>query len=390
MADIKFSDQEIENAIVIPQLEKVGEACVEEIDPKWLALQTQARLFIEGVNELLVSDQADFLTAWNSFLKLKHSQTKLTLYKNVYRKALNFGDILKEFYDEFPTTVLFVYESKNGYETYQLSIEEVLNRLDKFMQIQNLTKDIRNNKTTFEKMIDAQLNDGSEHTDIAQKAAIGTRNRLQRWQEKYHQTSIYGGILMWKTKSQWQMAKITNAGDIKEAYVAALMADHKEKCLCNINAGEAQYYSHELIQAFHERFLSHISNQGALLEEDIKTNSAQYAIKSLKARLPGLEQYYQAAVGIINSKTRLNREIIEGFTTTKGGERNKLIENGKLFTDDMANDYIQETLRESWKKKINKKLASKGLISFELDIDTIDFTDEKQVNNLKTAYKALS
>ena len=63
---------------------------------------------------------------------------------------------------------------------------------------------------------------------MAAAAYRGVEARLDRFYEKYGTGQRQGGLLMWKLNGEWILARITNLGDVKEAYQRALMLRERE------------------------------------------------------------------------------------------------------------------------------------------------------------------
>lgn len=314
----------------------------------WESLTSAAKFFIQRCDELsnfsITAGQFDLLK--NAMQLVRKSNQELVLLQASYAYAFWFDEQLKRFRGQVPSSALYVYETKKGipstYEMPLTSLIRYLNAADKNRlgaskaQLQKELNGVRK-EDTFDQ----------EHVSQALAAYTGVSNRLERyWAKTGGQRQ--SGILLWKENKDWIAATVLNKGDLREAYVAALMTQHKSNLdkLCGVPAGGPQYYSHELIKVFFNEHVSKVSNAAAIQEEDIITPNKQYAVKSFRAELPSLSQYYNAAKWIVENKEPSKEALEEELR--KGGEafRNKIVghinEEANQTVDDVLNSAMSQ------------------------------------------------
>jgi len=318
-------------------------------DVTWQSLTSSAKFLIQRCDQLnefsITMKQFDILK--DAMGLVKKSNQQLVLLQASYAYAFWFDEQLKQFRGQVPSSALFVLEDSKGmlstYEMPMLSLIKYVNAADKNrLNASNalLRKELDGVKK--EDVFDA------EHVAQAQAAYTGVSNRLERYWSKVG-GQRQDGILLWKEGREWIAAKVLNKGDLKEAYTAALMSEHKSKMdkLCGIPTGSPKYYSHELVRVFFNEHISKVSNAAAIQEEDIIMPNRQYGIKSFRAELPSLNQYYDTAKWIIEHQEATKEELEQEIR--KGGEafRNKILgpvanKKGNEIVDDLIDFAIGE------------------------------------------------
>lgn len=183
----------------------------------------------------------------------------------------------------------------------------------------------------------------------------GVYNRLQRFSEvnNVELSSLKSGLLMWKVGHEWIIFNVNNWGDVKEAYVASLFDETHDLPSAK---GGGKYRPHALIEDFALKYISNVTNMGALLEEDISLKFIDYAVKSSGFSLPNFGQYYQAIGKILaisksyNNMTymEIRNELINTFN--RSAARNKILGKVEDYKD-KKKDEILEEIKESLKKK---------------------------------------
>lgn len=307
----------------------------------WKSLISIAKFFIQRCDKLSqfnVSLQ-QFNVLKDAMGLVKKSNQQLVLIQAAYAYAFWFDEKLKQFRGQVPSSALFVLDTKKGPVTYELpmvSLIKYINAADK------------NRLNASNALLKKEL-DGVKKEDIfdeghvaqAQAAYSGVSNRLERyWSKAGGQRQ--NGLLLWKENHDWVVARVLNKGDLREAYAAALMTKHKSNMdkLCGISPGSPKYYSHELAKVFFSEHISKVSNAAAIQEEDIVMSNRQYGVKSFRAELPSLNQYYDAAKWILANQQATKEELESELR--KGGEafRNKIL--GSI--NESTNENIEEIL----------------------------------------------
>lgn len=294
-----------------------------------------------------------------NYVKNMQGKNKTFYTRAKYILAFEFDRYLTKFLAKLPKSVLYVYESEDKISTYKMSLVE----LAKYATAEGKLR-ISHNQLIAEgrkALEDAESTDiPIEHINKIQAAYNGTNARLQRF---YNAMGLSGsnarsGILMWKLEKKWTLARVSNKGDIKEAYAAALMTEHQSKTdrLCRCDTGQPAYYDHNLIATFFNPYIYDVTNKAAIVEEDIQTKLEQYAVKSEYAHLPSLNQYITTANKIVSPDFL--------FTTPKELEA----EIGRLFPHDAHRNIVLGTVSHISEKSLNNLLSSKDIVDAVLTI----------------------
>ena len=141
----------------------------------------------------------------------------------------------------------------------------------------------------------------------------------------------------------WGTYTFLNYGDLKEAYAAALIANHIGKNTpidYSVDKNEvdplcqAEKVESTLAAIFFNKYVTQVNNKGALLGEDIVAyhRDLQYAVKATNAHLPSLNQYIDFAKDVCSNKiaskdmiTKMANswEEISSKTGRRKGQRNR-------------------------------------------------------------------
>ena len=365
----------------------------ESLQSQWYSLKMSASLFlmkVEGFNKkelMLYSNFAQALMK-NTFQTLQQQELDLLFEK--YEAAFQLDEQINAYYGDAPKKAVFVWSTPTKPPTtYVIELKDLLQLMKNEGRFNkngtyNQRFSIAPNKKTLSNMqhyiLENQFKIKNKelykHLNRAESAYAGTINRMNRFfvQKKMSgvdvnkntsQVQKQGAILMWKVGNDWVKAYVLNAGDVKEAYVAALMRKHKGELdstimnsidwvegndiLCDINdIGQSPYYSHDLIKNFFTEFIQNVDNAPAILGEDIQANQNQYAVKSFRAALPGFDQFITAAQIIVGSSTILGGEELKEEVKKQFAEiaqRNKILENGlNESVEEIINQMIDDTM----------------------------------------------
>ena len=123
---------------------------------------------------------------------------------------------------------------------------------------------------------------------------------------------------MWK-ETKWVIARVNSYGDVKEAYVAALMKQHLDgwDILCHDSPGSAQFYNDMLIKDFFNHFITNVDNTAAVVEEDVVTDKKQYAVKGEGAGFPQLNTSSQRNKIIARDIEKITKDTLKDLGVTE-------------------------------------------------------------------------
>lgn len=322
---------EFVNAGDLTFLEKMlKEATSEEYESitkgDWYGLKMHATNFIQAYNSLLLQetqlDQKYLKSIINSPESITHIKNlrgsqKAFIIRSKYLLAFNFDRYLTNFLGELPKEAIYVFEDSSGVSSYKMSLIELAKRATSEGRLKvsknQLTKDNRKSLEELEK--DNEL--PNEHIAKVQSAYAAVNARLGRYYEKMGQTgaAAQGGLLMWKANHSWTIARVNNKGDLKEAYVAALMAKHQSKLdkLMGVAPGAPAFYSDEIVATFFNNYIYNVTNKAAITGEDVITSTGQYSIKSAGAEMPSLRQYVMVAEWIMSQQRLFSPTEVKGY-----------------------------------------------------------------------------
>lgn len=356
MAELEnlFTPSDPEIQIIADEVHKImNHEFDETTGVTWKSLTAAAKFFIQRCDELnrFTVTMSQFNILKDAMGLVKKSNQELVLLQASYAYAFWFDEKLKQFRGQVPSSALFVLESKSSgklstYELPLLSLIKYINAADKNrLNASNVLLKKEMDGAKKELLLDRG------HAAQAQAAYTGVSNRIEKFWSKVS-GQRQDGLLMWKEGRQWAVAKVLNKGDLREAYAAALMSKHQSDMdkLCGIAPGNPKYYSHDLVKVFFNEHISKVSNAAAIQEEDIIMPDKQYGVKSFRAELPSLTQYYDAAQWIIANQTAAKEELETELR--KGGEafRNKFVgyvnSDANELTDDLVNTMIGQFAAE--------------------------------------------
>lgn len=341
---------EVDENINFIQLKMAADNFLKQLD----ILDSQEEAIIKEARKRYTADRVNFYEGVLNVNNKKNSKTFIM--RSKYRLAFEFDAYLNTFLGGLPKSILTVIQIPNGnpdVQTYEISMQELINLLNRDARIiltakggkltgalQNI---IKNNRSLEEDEDNKLMQD---HILRVQQAYAGSQARLERYYQKHKGSQKQSGILMWQDGNSWVLARVLNYGDLKEAYAAALMAEHQKDIdyLCNVgDPGGPIYYSHSLIEAFFI-YINAVDNAGALEHEDIVTKSQQYGVKSQKASMPGLQQYIDLAKQIIKlpDNEMAPKDTIKSLIESKPAAKRNIIlgranSSANFYTDNLMN-----------------------------------------------------
>lgn len=310
----------------------------ENIQISYQQLQLAANNFLKAY-DILIKNEDNFNRQYlknlinnpesSSYIKGLRGGKAAYFMRAKYLLAFDFDDKLNKFLEELPKSVLYVYDDgQGGASTYEMSMIEMAKRASAEGRLNvsknQLTAESRQSLEESNELIN------SLHIQKAQSAYSGAISRLNQFYKKAGYNQKQGGLLMWKQNKEWVISRVSNAGDLKEAYVSALMTQHKSNLdkLVNDTMGAPAYYDDELIADFFHSYIANVTNKPAIIEEDIITDYMQYGVKSSKAQMPSLQQYINVATMIKNKTNFFTKEEIRADIEkeySQNTSRNKII-----------------------------------------------------------------
>lgn len=322
-ADLKMVADLVKQATTESLQQEIG---IEE-------LRVAAQSFLNGYKILEQAHQSQQLSMLKAMIQnsndesgsvavsllLKKRNADVVFTRSKFLLAFGFDDALTKFRGQVPKSAVYVYQDPEGIpHAFNMPLADLTALMNKEGRIGNPTDKffLKAEYSTLEQEQLKQLIEGQEHVKAAQTAFQGTVNRLNRYYDVFGLSGSYrqGGRLLWlEDARKWTIAKVNNAGDLKEAYVAALMSKHKESGdLCFDDLGVAPYFSHTLIKDFFNNYIYGVTNMAAIREEDVVTDDAQYAVKGSKASAPRFNQYLTMAEAILTENI-VDKDSLEAY-----------------------------------------------------------------------------
>lgn len=362
--------------IINSLIDDLKNATIEEIDENldFSTLKLAAQNFINSYNKLLEVYQNQLETFQKQLLNTfggkenkgtfmynlsKSQNAELLFVRSKYLLAFKFDAILTKFRGQVPKKGIYVFVGKDDegnkfikpIEMSMINLVQLIDRSGRFGDpaLSTLTK-LGEEKEI--ESIKKEEKRKEEHKKQIDTAYFGTINRLNVFYTKAKLTGAnkQAGLLMWKEQKYWMIAKVLNEGDIKEAYAAAFMTKHKSKLdkLCNLEPGEAPYYSHELISSFFNNYIGKVTNKPAIMEEDVKLKNIQYAIKGSKASAPEFDQYLKIANEIIKEKG-----TIKNLPTLEAKMKEMFYQDAVRNTMQTTIDEVTQRVVRNTQRKLN-------------------------------------
>ena len=334
-------DSEIQE--IVDEVNKLMNEDLNLTNVTWENLISAANLLIQRCDELtnFSISMKQFNLLKDAMGLVKKSNQEQILLQACYVYAFSFDEQLKKFRGQVPSSALYVIDTKKGPVTYELPLMSLI----KYVNAADKSR-LGASQTQLKKELDGVKKEdiiNKEHVEQAQAAYTGVSNRLEQYW-KLVGGQRQNGLLMWKEQREWIVARVLNKGDLREAYAAALLSKHQSNLdkLCGINRGTPDFYSHELVKVFFNNHISKVSNAAAIQEEDIIMADKQYGVKSFRAVLPSLNQYYDAAKWIVSNQKAGKEELEKELR--KGGEafRNKILGTINQEVDDNINNILKE------------------------------------------------
>lgn len=311
--------------------EAIAEETYTQTQISWDTLKQSAINFLQAYQklELLEKNQTNKqMTELFSFDGFKNTtseksaflikKNKIQFLKMKYLLAFNFDAKLTAFRGQLPKEAIFVMwdSKKQQTKSYKMSMNKLVELANGEGRLFLKVGDLKGEEIS---QIEKEDRNGldKKHIDEAQSAYRGVAARLTQFYNKTGVRHRKNGLLMWKTSKLWTIARVTNYGDVKEAYIAALMTKHIQNVdkLYGLGPGQPAYYDDLLIESFFNNYIHNVTNMAAIVEEDINFdwNSAQYAVKSAGASLPSLNQYLTTAKFISQQKTILEPKELSDY-----------------------------------------------------------------------------
>lgn len=335
---------------------KLGEAAEEDSSNQlWTLLQQKAAILVQNYKTALnnqakvtwtrmkkqdlLAKSPEYIAEYNRKKELFFQQ--LANLHKVYPSAFDFDNIFTQYRGELPKQAAYVVVVNGAPKTYLMSLTELAEKASLHNRLFISNKQLMvEQKEVLEQVLRQNAISNEEidkHILQAQSAYSGTYNRLQRYLAVRKSYQAQGMMLLFKVDNIWQVARVLNIGDVKEAYVAALLEEHKRDCLCLAGQkGEPPYYSHNLIAMFFFKYIHNITNRPAIIEEDVRGLGFQFAVKGRGASLPSLDQYVSAAEEVLKHPYPMSKQEIQDFLATQDVNtfRNNLVTDINDLTDE--------------------------------------------------------
>lgn len=393
--------------------ETIGETASQEaenvIKPSWYDLQQSAKAFLIAakykeniINQLKQSSIKHILTMkeLSNQYQIKKFNTDLfkgvTFTQNFYEKLFVFDKLLTKYFNDLPKRgIIVMIDNEGSPSTYEIPLESMSEIARKNGRLYGY--DPGKNKS-IEDQVDKKYKGDLKHINQGRAAFMGVNARLEVFysrraryiktnedtgESRVREYQRQGGLLMWKSNGEWEIASVANQGVVSEAYVQFLFTRHrtaKDK-LYGISSGEGKYYSHALIENFYKYYMSGVTSLAAIVEEDVIGEWAQYAIKKENAALASSEQYIAVATTILASTNE--------FTPT---ELKEMIKNAfknnthlaPLIKGKIKDEAVKKMKSIDLLKNTKEKLQSKGWIAVDVETadDLITATQKAIIENL--------
>ena len=269
------------------------------------------------------------------------------LLRSKYLLAFSFDAKVKNFLGQVPSKALYVHtfiDKETNHldlQTEEMDLTDLISLLtsttgstgNEIGKLISKSGELPKDQTEEGKLLNQDNGKLEKHVEHARIAYIGTYNRLQRFFERRKaagkdtyinkkgeekKKTRQGGIILWKLQKAWTVGKVSNEGDLKEAYVKLLMAKHENDLVTSVT-GKSPFYNHELVGQFFQNYIWNVTNKSAILEEDVVGENSQWAVKSYNASMPSLKQYITAARAIINAdpKNVYDAETLKALLESK-------------------------------------------------------------------------
>ena len=268
------------------------------------------------------------------------------LLRSKYLLAFSFDAKVKNFLGQVPSKALYVHtfiDKETNHldlQTEEMDLTDLISLLTsttgstggEIGKLISKSGELPKDQTEEGKLLNQDNGKLEKHVEHARIAYIATYNRLQRFFErraaagkdtykkkgKIKKKTRQGGIILWKLQKVWTVGKVSNEGDLKEAYVKLLMAKHENDLVTSVT-GKSPFYNHELVGQFFQNYIWNVTNKSAILEEDVVGENSQWAVKSYNASMPSLKQYITAARAIINAdpKNVYDAETLKALLESK-------------------------------------------------------------------------
>lgn len=364
--------------------ELAGQEGEEIVEISWPMLQAAAEDFIKATYDmelldklkqrkikdlLVVNKTPEHATKAVVAEIIKTKDAARTFYTNLFK----FDTILTRYLGEIPRRgVVVVTDAQGRPSAHEMSLGKMASIASGEGRLKRY-----GGKNSVENQVEEKFKADLEHIEQGRAAFMGVNARLNEFysqrltKEDGKEYQRQGGLLMWKSNGEWEIAIVNNKGALAEAYVNFLFTRHhtKSDLLCNVARGESPYYNHAFIELFYKNYMNKVTSLAAIVEEDVVGEYAQYAVKAEKAALSSPSPHIQVASEIISSKSsisprKLKKRIAEAFI--KQDPLTPLIK-GKMI------DSLTGAIKSIDKlDKVKKNMQSKGWISVDADDSWLD------------------
>lgn len=379
--------------------ELAAEDTEEMLQDPWSKLYIAAEAFLQATynmelinklkqgqikNVLTVKDlPAEYAIKTFTTEMIKEAEAAKAFYQNLFK----FDKALAQYFDELPKRgVVVVTDSEGHPSAREMSLEQMASLVGGEGRLTGI-----GTQASVESQIENKFKADQDHVEHGRAAFMGVNARLEAFYSQRLKKQVknkkseemeeqdyqrQGGLLMWKSGGEWEIAVINNKGAIAEAYVSFLFTRHhtKKDYLCNSERGKSPYYNHSFIESFYKNYINKVTDLAAVVEEDVIGKYAQYAVKAKGAEMSSPETHIRTASHIVASTSKispkkLKKEIKNAFDQDKAiaplvkGKIKDSLTGAIEFIDDMD--------------RVKKRMIKKGWISVEVDEDWLDAVQEK-------------
>ena len=289
---------------------------VEENKEKIIAIEEKEKLLRQKRYELNLNrnpKDVELVTQYNRYKKDLESKIQIdTSLDDFFKKSLIFNDAIVEILTGKKTKITIVIPSAHSAPLIRdYTVEELLDEKSGVSIIQGITSN-EIPRVVGRLKYDIQKMKNNFNIALRKDSMIESKELMALNQTYYSALSDFNKhnpYVFWKPvrNKNWLKMKISGGkGDISEGYAYFYYKSNNET-----NFGFAIHHLYDNLDTFFRIGVASVSNLSGLYGGDISTKQYEYAVKSLRASLPGYVQMVKMAQDIINNKIKNAKDLKE-------------------------------------------------------------------------------
>lgn len=243
---------------------------------------------------------------WRTQIENRHMMLKIDYYREMVAATLKFQNQLNTLLNQVVELVYVYQDNKNNPVLYTLDQSKLQAALSYERNKEKVYGRFRENQNNFKSYL-TELTKYELYEKFNLKFFNYTYKQVL-WRYDYgfkRNKSIH--LILWlnpeSAGTKWLKAKVTNTGDLKEAY-ASVILDRKINERKLFNSSKLDNNVHSYMEEVQK-----VDSESGLLQGDVAINKIHYAIKGIKAQTIGISQVIELANKIMGAEKYTRKDL---------------------------------------------------------------------------------